>query len=62
MTWRVVERKIGPAGSAKRREARQREWDRKYGDWEVGYVVDGDFLPRDVALESIYYRKLRKAL
>jgi hypothetical protein len=31
MPLRVVERKIGRAGGARQREARQREWDRKYG-------------------------------
>ena len=31
MSWKVVERKIGRAGGVKQRNARQREWDRKYG-------------------------------
>jgi hypothetical protein len=58
MPWKVVERKIGRAGAAGRREARQREWDRKYGEgaWAVGYVLDGDFVTQEEALESVYYR------
>jgi hypothetical protein len=56
MPWEIVERKIGRAGGIKRRTARQREWDRKYGDWAIGYVVDGEFVSQEDALESIYYR------
>jgi hypothetical protein len=58
MGWKVVERRIGKAGPVKRREARQREWDRRYGEsvWEVGYVLDGMFVPQDAALETVYYR------
>lgn len=58
MGWRVIERRIGKAGPRKRREARQREWDRRYGEgcWEVGYVLDGRFVPQEQALESVYYR------
>ena len=41
MPWKVVERKIGRAGGVKQRTARQREWDRQYGEenWTVGYVI-----------------------
>jgi hypothetical protein len=58
MGWRVVERKIGHAGSERQRTARQREWDREYGAdaWAVGYVIDGEFVLQDDALESVYYR------
>ena len=56
MPWKVVERKIGRAGGIKRRTARQREWDRKYGDWAIGYVIDGEFVNQDDAIESVYYR------
>jgi hypothetical protein len=58
MGWEVVERRIGKAGPLKRREARQREWDRKYGEgnWEVGYVIDGEFVRQDDAFESVYLR------
>lgn len=56
MSWKIVERKIGRAGGIKRRTAKQREWDRKYGDWAIGYVVDGNFVIQDDALESIYYQ------
>lgn len=57
MYWKIVERQIGRAGGAKRREARQREWDRAYGEsWSVGYVIDGEFVTQEDALESVYYR------
>ncbi|WP_020469933.1 hypothetical protein [Zavarzinella formosa] len=58
MAWRVVERKLGRAGGEKQRTARQREWDRQYGEdtWMVGYVIDGEFVLQDDALESVYYR------
>jgi hypothetical protein len=57
MPWKVVERKIGRAGGEKQRMARQRDWDRKYGDdaWVVGYVIDGEFVLQEDALESVYY-------
>lgn len=58
MGWRVVERKIGRAGSERQQTARQREWDREYGAdaWVVGYVIDGECVLQDDALESVYYR------
>src|SRR4051794_11023079 len=58
MPWKVVERKIGRAGGVKRRSARQREWDRQYGEgnWAVGYVIDGAFVLQEQALELVYYR------
>lgn len=58
MPWKVVERRIGRAGGLKQRTGRQLEWDRKYGkdNWMVGYVVDGEFIPQEVALETIYNR------
>lgn len=58
MPWIVVERKIGRAGGVKQRTARQREWDKKYGDgnWAVGYVLNGTFVLQEHALESIYNR------
>ncbi len=57
MPWRVVERRIGRAGSVKQRTGRQRDWDRRYGsdNWAVGYVLDGEFVLQEQALESIYY-------
>ncbi len=57
MGWKVVERRIGRAGAAKRRMARQREWDRAYGEgnWDTGYLIQGDFVSQEAALESIYY-------
>jgi hypothetical protein len=58
MGWRVVNRRIGRAGGIRQRTERQREWDRKYGEdcWEIGYVIDGQFVTQEQALESIYYR------
>src|SRR5258708_39706821 len=58
MAWKVVERKIGRAGGVKQRTARQREWDRKCGAglWTVGYVIAGEFITQEAALESVYYR------
>src|SRR4051812_21061293 len=58
MPWRVVERKIGRAGGLQQRTAFQREWDRRYGEdnWAVGYVIDGEFVTQEDALESIYYK------
>ena len=58
MPWKVVERRIGRAGSERQRAARQREWDRTYGPdaWVVGYVIDGAFVLQEEALETIYYR------
>jgi hypothetical protein len=57
MTWKVVQRKIGRAGGIKQRYARQREWDKKYGEgnWVVGYVVDKVFIEQEQAIETIYY-------
>ena len=58
MPWRIVERKIGRAGGLRQRTARQREWDRRYGEdnWQVGYLIDGRFVTQEDALESVYYR------
>jgi hypothetical protein len=58
MGWKIVDRRIGRAGPLKRREARQREWDRRYGEgcWEVGYVLDGRFVSQEEALETVYLR------
>ena len=58
MPWKIVERKIGRAGSKKQRNATQRQWDWKYGadSWAVGYVIDGEFVLQEKALETIYYR------
>src|SRR4051794_24258206 len=58
MPWRVVERKIGRAGGLWQRTARQRDWDRRYGEdnWEAGYLIDGEFVTQAEALESVYYK------
>src|SRR5262249_40349418 len=54
MPWRVVERKIGRAGSEKQRAARQREWDRKYGadNWAGGDGLGGGVRLPEEALGS----------
>lgn len=57
MTWNIIKRKIGKAGNLKQRQKRQRDWDKKYGDnWMIGYVIDGEFVSQEEALESIYYK------
>lgn len=57
MSWEIIERKIGKAGNLKQRQRRQVSWDEKYGDdWMIGYVVNGDFVSQEDALESIYYK------
>lgn len=58
MPWRVVEKGIGRAGGLQQRTARQREWERRYGqdNWQVGYLIDGEFVPQEEALESIHYK------
>ncbi len=57
MPWKVVDRNIGRAGGLKQRTGRQHEWDEKYGEgsWTVGYVINGEFIPQETALETIYY-------
>jgi hypothetical protein len=62
MGWRVVERRIGKAGGIKQREARQREWDRKYGEdnWAIGYMIDDEFVRQEDALESVYYKSYER--
>ncbi len=51
-------RRLGRAGGLKERTARQREWDRRYGEglWEIGYKIDDVFVTQEEALESVYYR------
>jgi len=61
MPWTVVNRKIGRAGSAKRRTAQQRDWDKLYGDgnWAIGYLIDGEFILQEDALDSVYYQSYK---
>ena len=58
MPWKIVARKIGRAGGLKQRLKKQREWDQKYGEgeWMIGYVIDGEFVSQEEALQSIYYQ------
>lgn len=57
MSWNIVERKIGKAGDQKQQRKRQSEWDQKYGEnWMIGYMIDGEFISQQDALESIYYK------
>jgi len=58
MPSKVAERRIGRAGGIRQRTERQRHWDQKYGEgnWEIGYVVNGEFITQEAALETIYYR------
>lgn len=56
MTWKIVERRIGKAGNVKQRQQRQRQWDEQYdATWEIGYVVDGEFITQTAAFDRIYY-------
>jgi hypothetical protein len=58
MPWKIIERRLGRAGGVKQRNERQRQWDQKYGEgnWCIGYVLDGEFVSQEEALDSIYYR------
>src|SRR5438067_666840 len=58
MPWKIIDRRLGRAGARKQREARQREWDRKYGEglWAIGYLIEGVFVSQEEALESVYYK------
>ncbi len=58
MSYRIVVRRLGRAGGAKQRAARQRKWDSKYGEdaWAVGYLIDEKFVAQEVALDRIYYQ------
>lgn len=57
MAWNIVQRRLGRAGGEKERLRRQREWDRTLGDgmWEIGYVIEGEFVPQRDAVDSVYY-------
>ncbi len=58
MGWEIVTRRLGRAGPRKAREARQRDWDRRYGEgnWAIGYVIDGEFVLQEHALSSVYQK------
>ncbi len=58
MLYRVITRRLGRAGGAKERAARQRQWDRKYGQdaWAIGYLIEGVFTAQEVALDTVYYK------
>ena len=62
MGWIVVQRRLGRAGGVKARTARQRDWDRKYGEgmWQIGYVIEGEFINQDDAFESVYCQSYRE--
>lgn len=59
MTWKIIERRLGQAGNAKQRQKRQHEWDNKYGNWTIGYVVNGAFISQEEALDSIYFESYK---
>jgi hypothetical protein len=58
MSWQIVKRRLGRAGGIKERNARQREWDREYGEgnWAIGYIIDDEFVLQDDAIDLIYYK------
>ncbi|MDR3059254.1 MAG: hypothetical protein LBU84_14100 [Prevotella sp.] len=57
MGWKIVERKLGRAGGIKQQQARQKEWNRKYGadNWMVGYMINDKFITSEEAFDIIYY-------
>lgn len=61
MPWRIVKRRLGRAGGERERTARQREWDRRYGEglWAVGYVIAGEFVHQETAIDRIYVASYR---
>lgn len=58
MSWKIEKRKIGRAGGKTQRNARHKEWDKKYGEgnWEIGYVIDMEFVDQYTAIDSVYYQ------
>ncbi len=58
MGWKVVEPKISRERTFKARATQERDWNQKYGEgkWLVGYIIDGEFVSEEDALESVYYR------
>jgi len=56
--WQIIAKRIGRAGGAKQREARQRQWDREHGEdnWAIGYIVDDQFILQEQALIDVYHR------
>lgn len=58
MSWKIVKRRLGRAGSLKMRTERQQEWDKKYGEgkWEIGYSIDNRFVSQQDAFELIYFK------
>jgi hypothetical protein len=58
MSWEIVTRRLGRAGGIKERNARQREWDREFGEgnWAIGYIIDDEFVLQDDAIDLIYYK------
>lgn len=61
MPWKVIQRRLGRAGGEKERHARQRKWDREYGEgyWEIGYKIDGAFVPQHQAIDLVYDESYR---
>jgi hypothetical protein len=59
MTWKIIERRLGQAGNPKQRQKRQNEWDSKYENWTIGYVVNGTFISQEEALDSIYFESYK---
>lgn len=61
MAWKLEIRKLGQAGGLKERMARQRKWDHMYGagSWEIGYVINGEFITQQEAEDTIYYESYK---
>jgi hypothetical protein len=58
MAWKIVTRRLGRAGGIKERTARQRDWDKEFGEgnWAIGYIIDDEFVLQDDAIDLIYYK------
>ena len=38
-----------------------KEWNQKFGEnWMIGYVIEGEFVSQEDALESIYYQSYKE--
>ncbi len=64
MTFVIVERNIGRAGTRKQSLEKQKIWNQKYGEgnWKTGYEFEGKFITREEAIEKIYYPSYFKFL
>jgi hypothetical protein len=64
MTYTIVERNIGRAGTIAKSNEKKKAWDAKYGEgnWETGYELNGRFLTREEAIATVYFPAYAHAL